>query len=77
MVKSMNETLKVPLFNLMDEYMIDDLNELRNHLKLIHNGKLSILPFLIKTFSQCLLKFPKLNSHYYGDKDPNSYRQYP
>jgi hypothetical protein len=29
MVKSMNETLKVPLFNLMDDYIIDDLDKLR------------------------------------------------
>ena len=73
MVKSMTQTLSMPLFNLTDDYIIDDLIKMKDDLKLDYKGKLSILPFLIKSFSLSLLKFPKLNSLYYPSKNEYSY----
>ncbi|CAK9297601.1 unnamed protein product [Gordionus sp. m RMFG-2023] len=63
MIKSMNKNLTIPQFVLTEAIQADPLLDLRkrtNHL--IRPAKLSLMPFIIKTASMALTKFPIMNS---------------
>jgi len=65
MIKSMSEALKIPHFGFDDEYIVDELIQLRQELKDTAKQKgikLSYMPFIIKATSLALKEFPVLNS---------------
>ena len=71
MVKSMNESLKVPHFGYKDEIIMDNLTDVRNLMKPIameRGIKLSYMPFLLKACSLALLQYPIINSSLSADE---------
>lgn len=66
MVKSMEESLKIPHFGYCDEIEVSQLYALRKELKNVckeRDNKLSYMPFFLKAASLALLKYPILNAH--------------
>ena len=71
MVKSMNESLKVPHFGYKDEIIMNNLTDVRNMMKPIaleRGIKLSYMPFLLKACSLALLQYPIINSSLSADE---------
>ena len=65
MVKSMDESLKIPHFGYCDEIEVSNLVKMRKELKYIckeRDMKLSYMPFFLKAASMALLEFPIINS---------------
>jgi 2-oxoisovalerate dehydrogenase E2 component (dihydrolipoyl transacylase) len=65
MIKTMTEALKIPHFGFSDEFTVDALVEIREHLK--HEGKkrgvkFTYMPIFIKAASMALLRYPVINS---------------
>jgi 2-oxoisovalerate dehydrogenase E2 component (dihydrolipoyl transacylase) len=65
MVRSMNESLKIPHFTFSEEVHMDALSDIRgpiNDLAAKSGLKLSYLPFIIKALSVALHEYPVLNA---------------
>ncbi|GMH59161.1 hypothetical protein TrLO_g15024 [Triparma laevis f. longispina] len=65
MIKSMNESLKIPHFGYSDEISMNALHTLRNSLKPFAESqgiKLSYMPIMIKAASIALMEYPIINS---------------
>lgn len=69
MVKSMNNAVTVPHFNLHDEYDITELDGLRQKLK-AQGQSATLFSFIVKAFSLAIDSVPRMNSSYYPDKNP-------
>mmetsp|Transcript_18418 Transcript_18418/g.8583 ORF Transcript_18418/g.8583 Transcript_18418/m.8583 type:complete len:98 (+) Transcript_18418:84-377(+) len=68
MIKTMNESLKIPHFTYMDDMYMDKLMELRNNLKhLVSPLKLTYMPFFMKAMSLATLSYPYVNSSWTTD----------
>lgn len=79
MLKSMNESMKIPHFAYCDEVNMTELIEFRNQLKdgaARERGisKLTFMPFFIKAASIALMKYPILNSTLDEEKETLIYR---
>jgi len=68
MVKSMTYNTTVPQFFLMEEVYVSKLVEFRKTINKGREEKLSMMPFLIKTFSLAIKQFPRINSLYYPER---------
>ncbi|KAI6234149.1 Dihydrolipoamide acetyltransferase component of pyruvate dehydrogenase complex [Aphelenchoides fujianensis] len=65
MIRSMSEALRIPHFGYNDEYTVDELIRLRDHLRgeaKRRHVKLTYLPFIIKATSMSLAEYPQLNA---------------
>jgi len=70
MVKSMEASLRIPHFNLMEEYEMTQMAVFRAQLKAVAESrglKLSYMPILIKATSLALVRYPSLNGHINAD----------
>jgi len=76
MVRSMNESLKIPHFTFSEEVVMDSLAELRGPLNALgaeHGVKLSYLPLVLKALSLTLETYPVLNSSLAEDESSLTY----
>lgn len=73
MVKSMDEAVKIPHFNLHDEFNISRLKQIREEYNSISHSRISIFAFIVKCFSLAIKEHPKINSNYFPEKDNYSY----
>ena len=73
MVKTMTESVKVPHFNLHEEYNIESLKSIREKYNTVSTHKISIFAYVVKCFSLALNEHPKMNSTYYPEKDEFKY----
>lgn len=64
MVKSMEKALDIPHFGYSDEIDVGLLDELRKQAK--KDTKLTFLPFMLKSISEAIKKYPIINSHFEG-----------
>lgn len=65
MIKSMNESIKIPHFGFNDEIAMDRLMTVRAELNLNSaTVKLTPLPFLVRALSMALAEFPQLNGNF-------------
>ncbi|KAI6220524.1 hypothetical protein M3Y95_01049400 [Aphelenchoides besseyi] len=65
MIRSMSEALRIPHFGYNDEFTMDELIRLRDHLRVEakrRHLKLTYLPLIIKATSMALSEFPQLNA---------------
>lgn len=70
MVKTMAAAHTVPTLLYSDEFMMDQLIQVRTELKPMAEAmgvKLTYLPFIVKAASMALLEYPKLNCHVNND----------
>jgi len=70
MARTMTSAAQVPHFGYYDEFMTDNLQSLRTHIKPIAESKgikLTYMPFFIKAASLALLRYPILNSSLSAD----------
>eukprot|EP00919_Chromeraceae_sp_WS-2016_P062271 GHVR01147459.1.p1 GENE.GHVR01147459.1~~GHVR01147459.1.p1 ORF type:complete len:289 (+),score=53.90 GHVR01147459.1:632-1498(+) len=78
MVKSMNDSLSIPIMNVGEEIDITELSSLLKAFKpqLVEQGsKLTMTSFFIKALSCALNQFPQINSKF-NTKSQDSYFQY-
>ena len=68
MVRTMEESLKIPHFGYSDEYRMDNIAKMRQEFNEESTVKVSIMPFIIKAVAMALKDFPKLNAHYIDGK---------
>ena len=67
MMKSMEQSVKIPHFNFMEEYEVNNLVNLQKNLRKIYTEKkisITYMPLIIKAISLALKKFPNLNAHF-------------
>ena len=77
MIKTMTAATKIPHFGYKDEIYMDNLMELRQHLKKTAEKqgiKLSYMPFIIKAISLALNEYPILNSSLTEDESEIIYK---
>ena len=77
MVKSMNAALQIPHFGYSDEVELNELIQVRKHLKGVAESrgvKLSYMPFILKAASMALLRYPMLNSHVDAEATAMTYK---
>lgn len=77
MVRTMNESMKIPHFGYFDELSVDNLIKIRQQMNPMakkDNVKLTFMAFFIKAASNALLKFPILNARISADSSSIIYQ---